>query len=774
MKKLLIVVLVALCCGMSAIHAQTVTGVITDETGHPMEYANVVLLGGKDSAFVAGCMANEEGRFSVENMDRKGSLLKLSYIGYEDLYYKLDDMTGDVGTLALKPKSTMLKDVTVTASKPLFRQKNGAMVTNVAGSVLSEVHEMTDLLSQIPGMVRTADGGVQVFGSGSPIIYINNRKVEDLSELSQLSPKDIKSVELITNPGAKYDAEGKAVLKVVTLKKEDGMTLQLSGKAEQNDLTSYDGSIKLGVKHRGLNTSVNYVYNKLRSQSVQPQIQELFLGEDNHRYVQDQTSEGDQNYHKLQLSMDYEINDAHSIGIEWNTSYKKAVDNRLSTLGYEKNGTPVENIDIRDDYQNKTNYNHVNLFHNGNWGENLSTEFNLDFVGNSNSYHQSAEEKSAGTPSLTVSNGDSHLDIYAGKLAFNYKLNEKIGLSWGMEYNHIDGSGTLSCVPKRTPSSDYNNTEDKYALYAEMSLKLGQVSVSGGVRYEDLTSDYKDNIDNDGDVHRHYRNLYPSLSVSHNSNGGWYNTLSFSSRTSRPTFRQLSNSNYYLNEFMYQCGNPLLKPSVSYVAQWNTGYKFVNFSASYTYVKNHISTDFYNTGENQNQIVCSYINHDHIEFLKANVNIQKTIAWWEPSLTIGVSQPFFRFEYLNENLSYNRAQFYVVANQYFRLPGSCLLSVYYYYNSGGDQEAVRLKSYQMLNVSIQKKFLSDRLSVRLQAYDIFHGMKFREDEKIRNIHFRQTEDYNLWNYSVSIVYRLNQLKTKYRGKTSIDKEIQRL
>ena len=120
----------------------------------------------------------------------------------------------------MKTKATMLSDVTVTASKPLFKQKNGSMITDVAGSVLSQTHAMSELIAQLPGIVKTANGGFQVFGLGAPVIYVNNRKIQSQAELEQLAPKDIKSVELISNPGAKYDAEGKAVLKIITLNRE--------------------------------------------------------------------------------------------------------------------------------------------------------------------------------------------------------------------------------------------------------------------------------------------------------------------------------------------------------------------------------------------------------------------------------------------------------------------------------------------------------------------------------------------------------------------------
>lgn len=769
MRTLLIIL--AVFCNVCIAHAQTITGTLVDENGMAVGYANVILMTAVDSAFVTGCITDEDGRFELENAGRKGNLLRLSCVGYEDLYHEMTEGAGDTGILTMKAKAAMLESVTVTGSRPLFRHKDGAMITYVAGSVLSQAHEMSELVSQLPGIVRTADGGFEVFGLGTPVIYVNNRKMQDRTELEQLSPKDIKSIELISNPGAKYDAEGKVVLKIVTLKREDGLNLQAGGKGRQNDRSSYGGNMKLGFRHQKLSLSANYSYDDTRNKSLLPQTKELFLGDNTHRYTQDQTARGRVASHEWQMNADYEVNDSHNVGIEWSAYDNKDKERRSSTLDYTLDEVSVQNTDILNDYRNRTRYNHVNIFHNGQWGNRLSTELNLDYANNRNEYHQETDESTAGISVVTVSTGNNTLDIYAGKLAFDCKLSERSSLSWGFEYNHVKGNGVLACDSENTPSSDYSNEESKYAVYAEAAMKIGGVTVNGGIRYEDLVSDYTNFIDRTGDVHRHYRNIYPSFSLSYNKKG-WANTLSFSSRTSRPTFRQLSNSSYYSNEFMYQCGNPLLKPSTSYIAQWSTGYRIVSFSASYTYMKDYISTDIYASGENQ--IVSSYVNYDKIQYLKANLNIQKNVAWWKPSLSLGIIKPFFENEYLGEEMSYNEPQIYAVANQYFQLPDSYLLSVYYYFNSGGNQGAVKLKPYQMLNMGVQKTFLDGRLSVSLQAQDMFHTMKFKETEKIKDIRFRQTEDYSLWNYSISVIWRLNQIKTRYRGKTSIKQEIDRL
>lgn len=166
----LLFIVFTICCNFYLAYAQTITGQVIDESDIPVGYANVLLLNSNDSSFVAGCITSEDGRFELENLEQKGNLLKLSYIGYEDLYLTVTETTRDVGTITMKAKTTMLGTVTVTASKPLFKQKNGAMIAEVAGSVLSQTHEMSDLISQLPGIVKTANGGFQVFGLGAPII----------------------------------------------------------------------------------------------------------------------------------------------------------------------------------------------------------------------------------------------------------------------------------------------------------------------------------------------------------------------------------------------------------------------------------------------------------------------------------------------------------------------------------------------------------------------------------------------------------------------------
>ena len=100
--------------------------------------------------------------------------------------------------------------------------------------------------------------------------------------------------------------------------------------------------------------------------------------------------------------------------------------------------------------------------------------------------------------------------------------------------------------------------------------------------------------------------------------------------------------------------------------------------------------------------------------------------------------------------------------------------MYYAFYSGGDLGSVSIRPYQMLNLELQKDFFEKRFSVSLKAYDLLHTMKFREEQREGNLRFTQTEDYQLWNFSVSLVFRFNQLKNTYRGKNSSASDMERM
>lgn len=754
--------------------AQVIKGKVVDEKSQPITYATVLLLNKADSSFVKGVTSGEDGSFSLDGGITGEGILKISALGYNTVLKNIG--RDNAGVVVLSEARQSLAEVVVKGSRPQYQRKDGNLLTNVEGTVLASSHNITDVLLHVPGIITTENGDLEVFGQGQPVIYINNRKVQSDSEMKLLKPSEIKSVELITNPGAKYDASGKAVLNILTVKKNEGWQLQVGETMKQSELFSHSGDVKVGVKTGGLSLSANYSYNDYHNKYHQPNIKELNIEGVTHTYdSQKERAKDNQMIHNWELCCDYEFNSNHIVGIEWDGNSNENTEQRFTGFDYLKQQSLVRHIDIDNKYTNKVSYNHVNGFYNAHVSKQLEFGLNLDYVNNHNRYHQNTVEAEQRNATNTLSVGQGSINIYSGNMSLEYSPSDVFRLTGGVDYYYIKNNSNLSAVSDNTSilASDFCNTETKYAVYVDAKLTLDKWNLSGGVRYEQVPSRYEDNIDSSKNRKTTDKHVFPAVSVSYRQ-GDWYNGLSFSSRITRPTFRQLSNSSFYENEYMYQQGNPLLKSALSHVLKWDVGYKFVNANVSYNYVHNYITTDFYMPESAPTHIVSSYRNYDKISYLRFNLSAQKKIGCWNPSLSMGLEHPFFTAEYMGESVKYNKMKAFVVTNQHVELPKGYMLSVYYYWCNGGLKDAVKIEPYQMLNVGLRKSFLKNKLSVSVNANDIFHTMKFKEVEKLSTLVFRQTEDYSLWYYSVSLKYYISPVKQKYRGKNSVQDEIQRL
>ena len=181
-----------------SMQAQTLSGKLVDEKNEPLAFANVVLLQA-DSTFVSGTITDEMGDFRILK-DEKGKLVRISSIGYTTIYKKVNG--GNFGVIQMASDAQLLGEVVVKGTLPTTRLKGDAMITNVTGTLLERAGTAENMLNQIPN-VSAQDGNVNVFGRGNAQVYINGRKVRNSSELDQLSSANIKSVEVVNNPGVR-------------------------------------------------------------------------------------------------------------------------------------------------------------------------------------------------------------------------------------------------------------------------------------------------------------------------------------------------------------------------------------------------------------------------------------------------------------------------------------------------------------------------------------------------------------------------------------------
>ncbi|MBO7601597.1 MAG: carboxypeptidase-like regulatory domain-containing protein, partial [Bacteroidaceae bacterium] len=227
--KLVALMAVLMMAGIASAKTHDIGGRVTDTQGTPIPYVNVVLLSLPDSAFVQGAVTNDEGLFKVVTNKNDG-LLQVSCIGYQTTYQSAADGL----TIVLAEDSQLLGEVVVKAQLPKTKLTGEGLQTNIKGSVLENIGTADDVLAKTPGLIK-GPNGLEVMGKGSPLVYINGRKITDTSELSRLQSNEIQSVEVITNPGAQYDATVRSVVRIRTIRRQgEGFSFNLNASDSQS------------------------------------------------------------------------------------------------------------------------------------------------------------------------------------------------------------------------------------------------------------------------------------------------------------------------------------------------------------------------------------------------------------------------------------------------------------------------------------------------------------------------------------------------------------
>ena len=188
------------------------TGTIIDENRQPVPYANIYLLHPSDSTVIGGGVSNEAGIFVIP-YEQPTVLARISYVGYKTVYRLCD--YEQVGTIQMKPETMTIKGVVVTGERPKVQLQGNSLVMNVEGTVMERMGTAEDVLSRVPTISKKGDV-FEILGKGVPLIYLNNRNLTDLQELRNIQSDNIKNVEVIQNPGARYDASVNAVIIIHT------------------------------------------------------------------------------------------------------------------------------------------------------------------------------------------------------------------------------------------------------------------------------------------------------------------------------------------------------------------------------------------------------------------------------------------------------------------------------------------------------------------------------------------------------------------------------
>ncbi|MHC2991788.1 hypothetical protein OB13_09395 [Pontibacter sp. HJ8] len=791
-KNLMLAILCCLTCFASFAQAPpqpnaltgTVKGIVSDSTTQAaLGYVTVTLQEAGKNQAIKSTFTKDNGSFELTGLPEKPYQLVLSYVGYKTRTLPLPAFTSstiDLGKLTLVSSAKQLKEVQVVTEKLLVEQDIDKITYNVDADPESQTLTALDMLRKVPLLTVDADDNIKLNGNSNYRVLINGKT----SSLFVRSPKDvfrsmpantIKSIEVITNPPSKYEAEGVGgILNIITHKKNIG---------------GYNGSVNLGTGSpkgtnfggyltvktgkfgfsgyfgRGSHYSPTSSSNLFREDKIRENTLEQ-LGESfsNNTF---QYGSGEFSYEMDTLNL-FTANYSMNLSTGSNSSTQLAELRNTSgvlTQAYRRlnSGTHKwQGSDFGADYQRTFKKSKEQLFtlsyRLNNGGNGSATDFTLLPLLN---YHsQVSQTDNDGTTREHTLQADYVQPIKKQALELGVKSIFRLSNSDYFYSNRDPETGNFVQDPSLSNNFDYR--QDIYAAYTSLSLKKGDWGLKTGARLEETKVDA--NFRSSGTVaSQDYFNLIPNITLSRKLKGTSTMRLSYTQRIERPSL-------YYLNPYVNQVdprnisyGNPELEAATNnvFTLAYNTFVKgsSVNASVFHNYTNSSIQsyttlgadtvarTTFDNIGRNKTYGVS--VSGNTTLFKKLSLNLNTSAGYVQlTSMIDGLPQN-------NEGFTYN-----VFGYSSYRFEKGWRASGNIGYNSSQIRLQGRSAGYMWNSFSVNKQFLKDnKASISLSVNSPFQKSR-RQFSEINDPRFSQTQEsyYQMRRYNVSFNYRFGKLK----------------
>ena len=758
-------------------------GQVIDENGEPMPFVNVVLLSMPDSAFVQGAMTDEQGRFNIVTEINEG-LLKVAYIGYETIYIKAAPNL----VIQMKEDTQMLNEVVVKSTLPKTHVKGDAMRTTVAGTILEKAGTVSDALSKIPSVEAERDGAVKVLGRGDAEVYINGRRVQDNSELSRLRSDQIQHVDVVQNPGARYAASTKAVVRI-TLKKAQGEGISFQDNLEGIYQYNHTLTNNLDVNYRkgGLDITASFWAGRYgHAKSLQDNILTSYAGPDKIEGVSSQESKNIWKGWSPQLQVNYMVNENHSFGAFY--KYDRHPGSDFNSMYYTdsyENGIFTERSESHITQEDMFKKHIFNAYYNGKVGQ-LSIDLNIDGLFDDTQSPSNTNEVTTEAGGRPVnrnieSNTLSNNNFWASKLIFGYPVwKGNFSLGGEYSYNHrtdaYDFKAT-DAVPVKTTDTEIN--EKSAAVFAEYGRQFGKVFAQVGLRYEHLTNDYFNFGKKQDEVCRDDGDWFPTVVISAPV-GKVQLSLSYRRDIERPPYANLTSSTVYVNRYTYQSGNPYLKPTYTHSVVLNAAYKWINLTMNYGRIKDAItmSTEPYPGSTDPFISLVRYINSQKdYDRLTVIASAHPTIGRWHPTWSVvAMFQNYKSPTATGETITLSQPWFNGSWRNTIELPHSLRLSADVEWATKGDYNNFRINEPRIVgSLGLQKDFNLRRLgslTADLRCIDLFNTNK--TDAIVYG--FRELTVHNpaRRTFTLNLTWKFNEAHSKYRGSGAGEKQKARM
>ncbi|NQX43335.1 Outer membrane receptor proteins, mostly Fe transport [Pedobacter steynii] len=768
----------------NAQNIRSISAKVIDSKQEPL-MGNALLHSAEDPTFVKG-ISFLNGSFELSDINQKEITLKLTSLLFADTLIRIKYKGAahvDLGTIIVKQHHLQLNEVRISAQQPLTRyMSNGNLEVKVANTILANSSSLTEILSRAPNVI-VSDGQIAVAGKGEAAIYLNGRLIT-AERMSSIPTSQIEKIEVISNPSSKYDAEGKAVINIIT-KVNTGMGV-LGSVGQQVTASEFAGA--------NTNTMFDLNYNKGKFALVGNYG--LFQGSNRERLYTTRTRPSENDYLRSELTTNWRRKlrnfSNYGLGAQYNISKDQSV-----SLGYSGNlekqggsqdsrnsittreGTRFYTSDIKKD---EGRLNHSFTL---NYNQTTDTLGSVLFVGSQYSdYHADIndliDERSLidGTDGFRALKNDVEHKILISSTQVDYTkvFRSREKLEFGLKFSYVNtNSGTNFLIadnggdfkPDENLSSDFEYREKIPAAYLNYSgLMIGKTNFGIGLRGEWTNYTLNTSVGGGQVIRDHYFNVFPNLLLSRMISDQLKLSAAYVSRITRPRYQALNPFVIYQDPFTTIEGNPNLQPEKVHSFELGANYRKVDLRVGYNYVIDPLTAAALR-GNTPNSYVLKGINLDKSHAYFAALSVSTGVGFWTAINTANLSYT----KMIDDEFSFvsqpSRPQWYLYSSNTFKVKNLFKLQLLAWYLGDRSSGLYQDRSRSSVSIGIDKEFFNDALKLKFLANDIFSKTNSSGNYSVGQTDIFYNRTYNNNYFRLMATYSFGKLKNNsYKNKAT--------
>lgn len=748
--------------------------ILDEKTNFPIAGATVAIYNVSDTSMEKEVASGAEGVFLIQNLRYGKYFLEITSVGYSTYRSNLFKLSKEdelnLGDFKLRQSSEILEGIIIAARKPMIENKADKLIYNVGSDVAIATSSAMDVLEKAPGVNVDKDGNISLRGKSGVVVLIDDRPTymsnTDLANyLKSIPASSLEQLEIMTNPSAKYDAEGNSgIINIKTKKtKKPGLNGNASSSVRYADQFSSSGSLNFNYRKGKTNLFGNYSFSDNNFKGRQT-IKRYFKDSESNDYTSLFDQLGNRTNHfinnNLKVGLDYYINRNTIVGMAVSGYHTKGNHLSLSDSWFrEISGSPDSGLIVRSLINGITN----------NFSANMNLRHNFDSTGRKMTadvdyiIYDKLQTTSVLTKyifpdgeewkpvSLLTGKTPATIQIFSAKIDFSLPF-KNIGLiETGIKGSRVttDNDARYSNriedkdVPDYRKSNHFIYQENLMAAYITWNKRINKWSFQAGVRAENTMAfghQLGNEIIKDSSFKKRYLNIFPTAYVNFNLNKENTFGLNIGRRIQRPNYADLNPFLYFVDEYTYQAGNVYLQPQFTNQAELSYGYKsIIRTALAYNHTSGAIT-----------EIIKQDAGKKIIYQTKDNVATQTGIT-----LSTGASLRTGKLLSSNLDFVLNYAKYEgQISPDYFLDTRKWMYTIKLveqadfgkgwaaeidgYYYSPMIYGQIAIDKNWRLDGSVEKKILKEKGSIGFSLKDIFNSRKFKGTIKSNNMNVAVT------------------------------------